>query len=276
MRKILLAAAFLFTGFILFAGKVDTASIFSRSMNKAIRCVIILPENATVSKTRFPVVYLLHGYSDNYSMWIRQKPELKGYADRMHMIIVCPDGGFSSWYFDSPVDPAYRYETHVAQEVVQYVDGHYPTLPDRAHRAITGLSMGGHGALYLALRHPETFGAAGSMSGGVDLPPFPKNWDIAQRIGDIETHRVNWEAMSVVNMIRNRGALPQAFAIECGIGDFFLQVNRELHREMLELGIPHDYTERPGEHTWTYWKNAVEYQLLFFRNYFDGKQKISK
>lgn len=75
----------------------------------------------------------------------------------------------NSWYFDSPVDTAYRYETHISKEVVGFIDGHYRTRANKKYRAITGLSMGGHGALFIALRHSDIFGAAGSISGGVDL-----------------------------------------------------------------------------------------------------------
>jgi len=87
-------------------------------------------------------------------------------ADRYGAIIVTPDGGVDSWYFDSPVDPTYRYETFVTQELIPYIDKLYKTVADRSGRAIAGLSMGGHGALYLAIRHQELFAAAGSMSGG--------------------------------------------------------------------------------------------------------------
>ena len=90
------------------------------------------------------------------------------------MIIVCPDGGFGSWYWDSPVDAGSQYETYVSNELVTWIDSKYKTIKTRKGRAITGLSMGGQGALYLAFRHQDIFGAAGSMSGGVDIRPFPE------------------------------------------------------------------------------------------------------
>ena len=84
---------------------------------------------------------------------------------------------------------------------VNYIDGHYSTIKDRSGRAITGLSMGGHGALFLAFRHQDVFGACGSMSGGVDLRPFPDNWDIAKRLGRLSEFPDRWAAYSVVNMV---------------------------------------------------------------------------
>jgi len=97
------------------------------------------------------------------------RSRLSKYADRYDFIIVCPDGNYSNWYMDSPVDSSFRYETYMARELLQWVDEHYKTIRSREGRAITGLSMGGHGAFYLAFRNQDTFGAAGSMSGGVDI-----------------------------------------------------------------------------------------------------------
>ena len=250
------------------AASVDTALVYSSVMHKEIKCVIIKPDTYKNRQQHFPAVYLLHGYSDQYNTWVKQVPAIKKYADQMQMMIVCPDGGFSSWYFDSPIDSTYRYDTHISKEVVYYVDAHYHTIPDRNHRAIAGLSMGGHGALYLALKHPDVFGAAGSMSGGVDLRPFSTQWDIAKRIGDAQTHQLNWQNMSVINMIWKGRPPAIAIMIECGTDDFFYKVNQQLHQKMLELKIPHDYVERPGRHNWEYWDNAIEYQLLFFEKHF--------
>lgn len=244
---------------------VDTVTIHSGSMHKEIRCVVIVPEK---QDGRFPVVYLLHGYSDNYATWVTNVPSIKIYADRMNIMIVCPDGGFSSWYYDSPVDSTMKYETHIIREVLPFIDSHYPTIPDRSHRAIVGHSMGGHGALYLALKHTGLFGAAGSMSGGVDIRPFKRNWDLQKRLGDTVTYAAQWDSMTVITMIDRYPARTLAMMIDCGTGDFFHTVNKHLHEKLLSLNIPHDYIERPGQHSWNYWTNAIEYQLIFFSNYF--------
>jgi Predicted esterase len=159
----------------LFAAKVDTLKVYSDAMQKEIPAVIITPESYS-KNTSYPVIYLLHGYSGNYKSGLKGEYDAAPrYADAYNMIIVLPDGGFSSWYFDSPVDSTWRYETFVSKELIQYVDKHYSTVSSPKGRAITGLSMGGHGALFLAFRHQDVFGAAGSMSGGVDIRPFPNN-----------------------------------------------------------------------------------------------------
>ncbi len=243
--------------------QVDTISVFSAKMNKEIKSVVILPEKYS-KKIKYPVVYLLHGYSDNYKKWVSTVPAIKNLATKHQVILVCPDGGFSSWYFDSPIDSAYQYETHITRELLPYIDAHYTTVAKREARAITGLSMGGHGALYLAIRNKNLFSNAGSMSGGVDILSSTKKYDIAKRIGNFEAAPSEWINRSVVNMVSNLQNKELNLIIDCGVNDFFYDINMTLHRKLLDLKIDHDYTERAGGHDWNYWTNAINYQLLFF------------
>lgn len=248
------------------AVKVDTLEVFSAAMNKKIKTVVATPDSYSSTK-QFPVVYLLHGYSGNYANWINMKG-VSECADLYNMIVVCPDGGFGSWYWDSPVDPAFRYETFVADELIKWVDKNYATIKSAKGRAITGLSMGGHGALYLAIKHPDVFGAAGSMSGGVDIRPFPNNWDMAKRLGKYSQYPERWEKNTVINMLHLIEPNTLSIIIDCGTEDFFFKVNEALHEKMLLRNIPHDYITRPGSHNTQYWANAVYYQLMFMNKFF--------
>ncbi|MBO0935698.1 esterase family protein [Fibrella sp. HMF5335] len=258
----------LFLSLTAVAGKVDTVSVESASMRKAIKCLVITPDRyASASAERFPVVYLLHGFGGTYRDWIGMAPELSNYADRYNVIIACPDGQ-NSWYLDSPVKPTVRFETFMTAELLPFLDRQYRTQPDRQHRAITGLSMGGHGALFLAMRHRDLYSQAASLSGGVDFRPFPKNWELRDLLGDAETSPDVWTANTVstaADAIQN-GEL--RLLVDCGTGDFFYDVNKALHQKLLQRNIAHDYIERPGGHTWDYWRGNVEYHLLFFRNGF--------
>lgn len=250
------------------AAIVDTISIPSKAMGRSYKCVVIRPSKIQDESKALPVVYLLHGYGGWYSNWIARMPALAGFADKYEFIIVCPEGK-DSWYIDSPVDKDMKFETYVGVEIPEYIDAHYNTIKDRTGRAITGFSMGGHGGLYLGFRKAATFGACGSMSGGVYLRPFPKNWKLMQRLGDTISKAENWEKYSVINVIEQKPKDSLAIIIDCGAGDFFFDVNNLLHAKMDKLKIPHDYIVRPGEHNWDYWKNAVQYQFLFFSNYFN-------
>ncbi|RPD39145.1 alpha/beta hydrolase [Chitinophaga barathri] len=249
------------------AATVDTVDTYSQVMKKTIKAVVIKPAGYDGGKP-LPVVYLLHGYGDNYAGWVTKVKAVQQQADQFNILIVCPDGGVSSWYWDSPVDPAYQYETYVSKELVSWIDEHYKTIRDRKGRAITGLSMGGHGALYLAIRHQEVFGAAGSMSGGVDIRPFPNNWDMAKRLGAYAKEPARWEAYTVINLLHLLTPNSLALLIDCGYEDFFYKVNLNLHEQLQYRNIPHDFTARPGAHNWNYWTNSVQYQLLFMHQYF--------
>ncbi|MNQ11275.1 Endo-1,4-beta-xylanase Z precursor [compost metagenome] len=273
MKKTIYSILLLLFVFTAKAAKVDTLQVFSSSMQKNIKTCVIVPENYKKSKKAFPVVYLLHGYSGNYRSWAKDFKELGKQVDQYGFIVVGVDGNYSSWYFDSPIDPSFKYETYVVKELVPFIDKQYRTIADRKARAISGLSMGGHGALYLSFRHQDVFGAAGSMSGGVDFRPFPENWDIKKRLGSITEFPENWNQNTVTNMLDLVKDNKLKLIIDCGVDDFFMKVNRELHAKMLELKINHDYIERPGEHNIKYWENSLKYQLLFFYNYFNDSEK---
>jgi S-formylglutathione hydrolase FrmB len=250
------------------SAKVDTVSIYSNAMHKPFNCVVIKPDNYK-KKRSFPVLYLLHGSSGDYSNWIKRVPAVKRYADEYDMLIVCPDGRSYSWYLDSPVDSSMKFETYIGTEVPAYIDSHYSTIKDRRGRAVAGLSMGGHGSLFLAFRHAAVFGACGSMSGLVDLYSSRSKYELIKRIGDTVTNAENWKKFSAINFIESYPKDSLAIIIDCGTDDVFYSINRQLHEKMLQLKIPHDYIERPGQHDWNYWANAIEYQLVFFKKYFD-------
>lgn len=255
-----------------FAARVDTVGIYSPSMRKDIQCLVITPDNYSVLSKPYPVLYLLHGWSGNFSGWLGDAPQLRRHADTYQVLIVCPDGGYDSWYIDSPVDSTVRYETHITKEVVPYIDYYYNTRKDRSGRAISGLSMGGHGAMSLAIRHPDLFGAVGSMAGGLDLRMFKKNnWDLEGVLGQPSEHWQNWEEYSVVNLVPRLKKLDLPVIIDCGLGDFFLEANREMHSLLLDAKILHEYTERPGEHNGDYWGGAVDFQMVFFHRFFIGE-----
>lgn len=249
------------------AAKVDTTSLFSKSMNKPLKAVVITPDGYSKAE-HYPVLYLLHGFSGNYSDWILKVPAIKDLADQYHMIIACPDGGFASWYFDSPMSKEWQFETYVAKEFVSYMDSHYSTIAKREGRAITGLSMGGHGALYLAFKHLDTFGAAGSMSGGVDIRQFSDAFGIEQVLGKYSENRERWENNSVINMLYLLKPNSLSIIFDVGYDDFMYPSNLALHDKMLMMKIPHDFIVRPGSHTWEFWANSIDYQALFFSKFF--------
>lgn len=267
-KKLLLITLFLVLVAPSFAAKVDTLLIKSPSMNKEVKVVVVTPDAAMGKKAvACPAIYLLHGYGGNAKTWIGIKPNLPQIADEKGIIFVCPDGK-NSWYWDSPLNPSYRYETFVSSELVKYIDEHYKTIADRKGRAITGLSMGGHGAMWNAIRHKDTFGAAGSTSGGMDIRPFPKNWEMSRQLGEYDSNKEVWDNHTVITQVDSLNNDDLAIIIDCGESDFFLNVNKDLHNRLLEKKINHDFITRPGAHNGTYWENSIDYQILFFDKFF--------
>lgn len=270
MQKVFLSLLLFLALNVSQAAIVDTVEIRSAAMNKVRKCVVIVPGKTKKPKTPFPTVYLLHGHGGNYANWLRRVPELQTHADTYQVLIVCPDGEFNSWYFDSPENDSLRYETYVAKEFPAFIEANYPVIKDRKARAITGLSMGGHGGLFLGFRHADFFGACGSMSGALVIERITRGYGVEKSLGDT-ANKERYREHSIMTQMEKPPTDSLAIIIDCGTEDFIIEMSRMAHQKMLALKIPHDYTERPGRHDWRYWRTAVQYQLLFFRNYFDKK-----
>lgn len=249
-------------------GIVDTIDVMSAKMGRVIKNTIVLPAQYTQKKNPvkfYPVVYLLHGAMGCYRDWPK-KADLRSLASQYGVIFVCPDGQ-DSWYFDSPIDPNFQFETYVVHELRNYVETHYRTINHPKYRAITGLSMGGHGALWLAWRHPDIYGSCGSMEGGVDIYNYPNRWKVNERLGDFESNKEVWREHSVIYLVPTLEP-GQNIVIDAGKDDIFIDANNDLHEALDKQGIPHDYVIRPGKHSWTFWVNALDYQMLFFHKAF--------
>lgn len=285
-KSICMKALFFMVGVFVFfvnthAARVDTVEVYSASMDKLLPAAVVLPQCYDEHSDPYPVIYLLHGATGSFGNWLVLPPEerlVERLADQYKIIFVLPEGDRFSFYFDSPVNEKSQYETHITAEVIPFVDTVYRTIEGKAGRAITGLSMGGHGALYLSARNPHLFAAAGSMSGAVDLDVG--SWDLASE--DVENFLERFTDMvgagdqgiaflekhSVTNMVDRMKENQIPLIIDCGVDDFLLDGNRELNRRLLEAGVPHDYIERPGAHDWPYWGNALLYQVLFISEVF--------
>lgn len=274
-RLLLLPITLLLCIVSLCAQQVDTVTIHSK-MGHDLKNVVILPKSYAEGNTRYPVVYLLHGCGGNYASWITIKPELPQLASQYNLIIVCPDGLINSWYWNSPLNKDMQFEDYISDEVIRYTDSHYRTIADRSARAISGLSMGGHGAMWNAIRHRDVFGAAGSTSGGLDIRPFPTNWKMQNQLGEFASNKKRWDEHTVINLIPSLKDGDLAIIIDCGVDDFFLEVNRRAHQSLLDHNIKHDYIERPGAHNNAYWNNSIDYQLLFFHKFFAQPKESKK
>ena len=276
MKKIQIVFLFFLFGHVAdsFAAKADTLQIPSMAMNKTYKAAVVLPSSYAKSKANYPVLYLLHGAYGHFNDWLSKTPDknlLHNLADQYNIIIVMPEGETFSFYLDSPVNKGSQFETYITKEVIEKVDNTYRTINDRKGRVITGLSMGGHGALYLSTKHPELFCAAGSMSGAVDMGSMinPESKErvtkLMEPVFGIEgAPQEVYASNAVLNMVDKIKSNKLELIIDCGVDDFLIESNRELHRRLVYNKVAHDYTERPGAHTWEYWENALPSHVLFF------------
>ncbi len=253
----------------MYAQQVDTVDVFSTKMSRSLKAIVVLPDGYDKnSAKKYPVLYLLHGVQSGYRAWTKViRPALPEDASRLGMILVCPEGE-NSWYIDSPVNPASQFETYISKELVSFIDSNYNTLASRESRAISGFSMGGYGALRLAINHPDVFGACGSMSGAVDFRPFPRVYKLSTQLGTYAANKERWDKYVIVNILDKIKPDSLSIIIDCGRDDEFFKVNEELHKAMLDKGIVHKYVIDEGKHNRTYWNKAVIEQLNFFSCYF--------
>src|SRR5436190_6948614 len=150
---------------------VETIQFHSALVNKTLPYNVILPPDyRTSSVTRYPVLYLLHGFGGHYTDWLSHT-NLADYAAQYRMIVVMPEGN-DNWYTDSASVPTDKYESYILNELIPDVQKRYRTIESRYGRGIAGLSMGGYGALKFGLKSPGTFAFAGSISGALAPPSW--------------------------------------------------------------------------------------------------------
>jgi putative tributyrin esterase len=208
-----------------------------------------------------PLIFLLHGWSGNYRDWSKAV-DLQKYADDYGFTIVCPDGLYNSWYVNSPAVKNSQYEDFFIQELYPNVLKRYNV--DRNHIFITGLSMGGHGALWLYINHQELFNGAGSTSGGIRLSDAIGKFGVPALLGNPPADSELWRKYSVYENIDKLKGNKKPIYFDCGSDDFFYQSNNLLKQKCDSLKLNATYLSQPGAHNWNYWKESIVQQMTFF------------
>ncbi|MCX6938565.1 MAG: alpha/beta hydrolase family protein [Verrucomicrobia bacterium] len=250
---------------------LSTLHWFSPILDKQTTAQVILPESG---KPPFATFYLLHGLSDDSSIWLR-RTRIEHYVRDLPLIVVMPDG-YRSFYTRPPAGPDFA--AHIGVELPDCIERHFQARPERSARAVGGLSMGGYGALRVGLAHADRFCSANSHSGAVGWSALNLQNDFAthpslhgygadfQRelraiFGDDPRgteHDVAWLARRA----QASDQLPRLL-LDCGTEDFLLEDNRAFHARLLAEEVPHHYREFPGAHDWDYWDLHVREALAF-------------
>jgi len=235
---------------------------FSTSMN------VILPGDSKVNKsaprTSYPVLYLLHGLSDDHTIWGRRS-SIDRYVRDLDIAIVMPNAG-RSFYTD--MQSGYDYYTFISKELPSLAESFFPISSKREDRFIAGLSMGGYGALKIALSNPDKYAYAASLSGAVDI------LSIANRFIEDESIEISREFNNIFgnldtfhNSSNDLFALAQTCAIahtkpkiylSCGTEDFLYQDNIRFKNHLEKLPFDFTYEEEVGDHHWDYWDLKIQ------------------
>ena len=238
----------------------------SKLMGRDLPYRVTLPSAYVANDTkRFPVVYLLHGLMGHFNNWT-DKTALEQYVREKGFIVVTPEGE-DGWYTDSASKAGDKYESYIIQELLPEIDKKFRTVPDRQHRAIAGLSMGGFGSVKYGLKYPELFSFVGSFSGAlggatITEKEFPGaiGKTIAAIFGPVgSATRASNDPFAII-----RTASPEKIKsfpfiyLDCGTEDFLFQNNREFVALLVEKKVPHEYRQLPGAHDWKYWNTQVE------------------
>ena len=238
-----------------------TINYFSKSLVKASSFNVVFPDDPAIPKP-WAVFYLLHGLSDDHTIWMR-RTSIERYVAGLPMVVVMPDGG-RGWYTNG-VD-GYAHEDDLIKDIFPLIDRTFPVKAERSGRAIGGLSMGGYGAMKIGLKHHEMFASVNSHSGALGFlridpkeakglsPEFERIFGKSPKDGPEDP----WAIVQKID----HGRIP-AMRIDCGMGDFLLDQNRKFHAHLDSLHIPHEYQEYPGSHDWAYWDTHVQQAIVF-------------
>ena len=283
LKRVLVLCGLLLVGIQSQAGIIVNDTIQSEILGEAMPITVYLPKEFKQNPERhFPVLYLLHGLTDNERAWMdkgqmdRVADELMASGESEQMVIVMPCAGGADirnvWngYFNME---GWNYEDFFFQELLPSVEQKYRAGGKREQRAVAGLSMGGGGSVNYAMRHPDMFCACYAMSAWLESNNFLRASDkratdkfslLVEAVDKLAAVKL-LEAMSQENINTLRSV---AWFIDCGDDDFLLEQSENLHMKMRHLRIPAQFRVRNGDHNWEYWHNALRLCLPFVSRQF--------
>lgn len=262
------------------SGKVhDDLSMTSKILKMDRKYAVYLPPDYETSDRSYPVLYLLHGATDDHTGWVQFGEVLRITDNAIKdgtatpMIIIMPDADTGKMgYFNQGKD--WRYEDFFFEEFMPYVEQKYRIKGTKRFRAVAGLSMGGGGSFMYALHHPELFSSACPLSAYVgpltveDLKKRLERSDVKYTAKEIEAYFKNHNALELLKTVPEKDVKSVRWYIDCGDDDFLYEGNSLVHIAMKKKEIPHEYRVRDGRHSWTYWREALPTVLGFVSDAF--------
>ena len=267
------------------SGKIiDNLILESKILKGDRKFAVYLPPDYESSSRSYPVLYLLHGFTDNQTGWI-QYGEVKFIADMAiksgssaSLIIIMPDADTGQPGYFNDLSGEWNYEDFFFDEFIPYVEERFRIKKQKKFRAISGLSMGGGGSFIYALRHPELFSSSVPLSASLGPQTLEKMKDFTY-LGysrsnlnqkDYERYRKRNNPLYLVDKIDKKTLNSVRWYIDCGDDDYLYEANSLMHIKLRKKGVKHEFRVRDGDHNWTYWRSALPSVLEFVSKKFRG------
>ena len=263
------------------SGKVmDNLSVNSKILKGERNYAIYLPPDYDTSSRSYPVLYLLHGYTDDHTGWVQfgevlhiaDKAILSG--DATPMIIVMPDADTGLPGYTNAISGNWNYEDFFFKELMPQVEERFRIKKKKQFRAIAGLSMGGGGTFLYALHRPDLFSSAAPLSAWMgpqtllEMNDFAKRENMKFNEADLESFLDRNNPLRLVDSMSKEVLNSVRWYIDCGDDDFLYEGNSTMHIKMRKKEVNHEYRVREGGHTWDYWRSALPTVLAFISKRF--------
>jgi len=265
------------------SGKVmDNLSVNSKILKGERNYAIYLPPDYDTSSRSYPVLYLLHGYTDDHTGWVQfgevlhiaDKAILSG--DATPMIIVMPDADTGLPGYTNALSGNWNYEDFFFEELMPQVEERFRIKKKKQFRAIAGLSMGGGGSLLYALHRPDLFSSAASLSASLGPQSLDEMNEFAylgytsanHNKKDFEIYSNRNNQLRIVDQLSKETLNSVRWYIDCGDDDYLYEANSLMHIKLRKKGVNHEFRIRDGGHTWDYWRSALPTVLAFISKRF--------
>ena len=277
---LIIALLFLFSGLSQSGKVMDQLTLDSKILKGERKFAVYLPPDYESSNRSYPVLYLLHGYTDDQTGWI-QFGEVHHITDNAikegkatPMIIIMPDADTGIPGYANSINGKWDYEDFFFEELMPHVEKRFRIKRNKRFRAVAGLSMGGGGSFLYAFHRPDLFSSAAPLSAWMGPQTIEEMRDFAKR-ENIKFNENNFESfisknnpLKIVDQINKETLNSIRWYIDCGDDDYLFEGNSLMHIKMRKKGVKHEFRIRDGAHNWTYWRTALPSVLEFISQKF--------
>jgi len=251
--------------------RVQHLKIPSLALADSNRVIVSTPVDFDAARSGgYPFIVMLHGWSGDENQWAADA-DLQVLSDQYDLLLILPDGGYDGWWLDTDRLLGRNYATHIHEELTIWVVERFNGSLEASQHGILGLSMGGFGAIYQALKFPRDYAAAASLSGVMDLTRHQKSWGISQALGPFEANQSVWQANNPLNLAQKPAPLHSpAILLICGRDDITFAENQALAHQFSLMDYPGSLQEEAGAHTHTFWKAHVNEAVAFIVKHFSN------